>query len=401
MTDSVDTVALTHPRDGLPAVIESSEALQTACATLEAGSGPIAVDAERASGFRYSNRAYLIQVRREGAGTFLIDPLAVGDMHCLASAMSDTEWILHAATQDIACLVDIGLEPHSLFDTELAGRLLGRPRVGLGALLESDLGVSLAKEHSAADWSTRPLPEPWLVYAALDVELLIELRQLQKAELEARERWHWAEQEFAHLARWRPAENRLEPWRRTSGIHKVRKPDQLAIVRELWEERDRIAQEKDKACGRVLPDAAIIDIVKTDVKTARDIYRLDSLRNRGHKALADTWFQARQRALASTELPSTSPKTSALPPPKAWPEKNPDAAARWDVIRPAINALAETHEIAPELIMSPELVRRLCWDGGSRLSNRDELQQWLTEQSSRPWQIDLVCEPVLSAAASM
>lgn len=401
MTESVETLTLTHPRDGLPAVIETAEALVAACASLESGSGPIAVDAERASGFRYSNRAYLIQLRREGAGTFLIDPIAVDDMSCLAVAMSNAEWILHAATQDIACLVELGLEPRTLFDTELAGRLLGRPRVGLGALLESDLGVSLAKEHSAADWSTRPLPEPWLLYAALDVELLIELRQLQKTELEARNRWHWAEQEFAHLARWRPAEHRMEPWRRTSGIHKVRKPEQLAIVRELWQERDRIAQEKDKACGRVLPDAAIIDIAKTDVKTSRDIYRLDSLRNRGHKALADTWFQARQRALESTDLPSTSPKTSTLPPPKAWPEKNPEAAARWDVVRPAINTLAEAHEIAPELIISPDLVRRLCWEGGSRLGDRDELHQWLTEQSSRPWQIDLVSEPVLAAAASL
>lgn len=401
MTENSEAIALTHPRDGLPDVIETRHSLETASAQLLAGSGPVAVDAERASGYRYSSRAYLVQVRRDGAGTFLIDPIAVGDMQPLATAINEIEWILHASTQDIACLVEIGLEPQKLFDTELAGRLLGRPRVGLGALLEADLGVILAKEHSAADWSTRPLPESWLLYAALDVELLIELRQLQKAELEERNRWHWAEQEFAHLAQWRPAEIRNEPWRRTSGIHKIRKPEQLAIVRELWQERDRIAQEKDKAPGRVLPDAGIIDIAKNDLKTARDVYRLESLRNRAHKALADTWWEVRERAIKSTELPSASPKTKTLPPPKSWHEKNPEAAARWDVLRPALNQVAEALEIAPELIISPEIVRRLCWEGGTRLHDGDELVEWLTQQSSRPWQIELVREPVLSAAASL
>jgi ribonuclease D len=403
MTETTESTStpLTFPRDGLPAVIETTADLRSAAEALHRGSGPVAIDAERASGYRYSSRAYLIQLRREGAGTFLIDPTFVEDMTPLCDVINPLDWILHASTQDIGCLVEVGLEPTSLFDTELAGRLLGRPKVGLGSLLESDLNVSLAKEHSAADWSTRPLPEPWLIYAALDVELLIELRELQKTELIERERWHWAEQEFAYLTSWRPPTQREEPWRRTSGIHTVRKTEQLAIVRELWQLRDQIAREKDKAPGRVLSDAGIIDIAKKEIKSARDIFKLESLRNRSHKALADIWWEARVRAIADPNPPSPSPKGNVLPPPKAWAEKNPEAAERWDAIRPAINAFAENLEIAPELIVSPDIVRRLCWEGGSRLSDESELREWLVAQGSRPWQVDLVVEVIVSSARAI
>ncbi len=84
-----------------------------------------------------------------------------------------------------------------MFDTELAARLAGFERVGLASVVELLLGFTLEKGFSAADWSTRPLPQDWLRYAALDVELLIELRELLGAELERQGKLEWAEQEFA------------------------------------------------------------------------------------------------------------------------------------------------------------------------------------------------------------
>src|SRR6478735_4268428 len=186
-------------RDGLPPLTETPPALADACQALAAASGPVAIDAERASGYRYSSRAYLIQLRREGAGTFLVDPIGFDSLDPLQEALSGTEWILHAATQDLACLAEVGLTPSELFDTELAGRLLGYPRVGLATLVETLLGYRMKKEHSAADWSTRPLPGPWLEYAALDVEVLLELRALLAAELEATGKAEWARQEFEAL----------------------------------------------------------------------------------------------------------------------------------------------------------------------------------------------------------
>ena len=242
--------------------------IEAAAQRLDRGHGPFAVDAERASGFRYSNRAYLIQIRRAGAGTVLIDPVSHGAdpldaLRPVAEVLSNDEWILHSADQDLPCLAEVGMRPPALYDTELAGRLAGFDRVNLATMVERLLGVGLAKGHGAADWSKRPLPAEWLNYAALDVELLIELRAAIADVL--------AEQGKTRLGRTGirlPADAgvrdpgaaaRRDRWRRTSGIHRVRDQRGLAAVRELWLTRDRIAQRRDIAPRRILPDSAIID----------------------------------------------------------------------------------------------------------------------------------------------
>ena len=244
-------------RDGLPPVIETDADLAALCERVRAGTGPVALDAERASGYRYSSRAYLVQIRREGSGSALVDPIAFSSLTPLQEAIGDAEWILHAASQDLPCLAEIGLRPTSLFDTELAGRLLGYPRVGLATLVETLLGFRLKKEHSAVDWSTRPLPKPWLEYAALDVEVLLELRESLLAQLLAEDKEGWARQEFDHLLGFSPTV-REEAWRRTGGLHRVRGRRALAAVRALWETRNEIAERRDVTPTRILPDAAIV-----------------------------------------------------------------------------------------------------------------------------------------------
>jgi ribonuclease D len=174
--EAKEPIPLLEPRDGLPPVIETDAALSEVTSRLAHGEGPVAVDAERASGYRYGQRAYLVQLRRAGAGTMLIDPIACPDLSGIDAAVGDAEAVLHAASQDLPCLAEIGFRPQKLFDTELAGRLLGYPRVALGTLVEEVLGFHLEKGHSAADWSTRPLRTELLRYAALDVEVLVELR---------------------------------------------------------------------------------------------------------------------------------------------------------------------------------------------------------------------------------
>ena len=155
-------IPLLEPRDGLPPVVETDAALAEATDRLARGEGPVAVDAERASGYRYGQRAYLVQLRRAGSGTVLIDPIACPELAGVDAALAGAEAVLHAASQDLPCLAEIGYRPRRLFDTELAGRLLGYPRVALGTLVEEVLGFHLEKGHSAADWSTRPLREELL-----------------------------------------------------------------------------------------------------------------------------------------------------------------------------------------------------------------------------------------------
>src|SRR6201996_863679 len=199
-----DVTPLLAPADGVPDLATSASEIAAAAELLAGGHGAFAVDAERASGFRYSNRAYLIQIRRAGAGTVLIDPVSHGGdpltvLRPVAEVLAQDEWILHAADQDLPCLDEVGMRPPALYDTELAGRLAGFDRVNLAAMVQRLLGLGLAKGHGAADWSKRPLPEAWLNYAALDVEVLIELRQAIAAVLDEQGKSGWAAEEFDHL----------------------------------------------------------------------------------------------------------------------------------------------------------------------------------------------------------
>src|SRR5690606_1126163 len=155
-----------------------------------------------------------------------------------AEVIRGEEWVLHAASQDLPSLREVGLDPTRIFDTELGARLAGLPRVGLGTVLEELLGVRLAKAHSAADWSTRPLPQPWLVYAALDVDLLVELRDAIAALLEEQGKPEIASQEFAAVLDKQPKPELADPWRRLSGLHSLKPPRGFAIARALWLARD-------------------------------------------------------------------------------------------------------------------------------------------------------------------
>jgi ribonuclease D len=385
-------------RDPLPPVVDTPEALEETCARVLAGTGPIALDAERASGYRYSQRAYLIQVRREGSGTHLIDPIAFDSLVPLDTAFDGNEWILHAATQDLMCLAEVGLYPEQLFDTELAGRLLNLPRVGLAALVEHYLGLSLAKEFSAADWSTRPLPEPWLVYAALDVEVLVELRNLIDEDLQKAGKREWAAEEFEALLTFQGPPERKEPWRRTSGIHKARGRRALGVVREIWEARDRIAADRDTTPGRILPDASILELATTPPNDLNALKGMRIMRNRGPRRFMSEWFDAIERGLALDELklPTTNQRIDGPPPPRAWADKNPVAAERLNRCREVVTQLAETHDLPTENLISPGLVRNLAWEPPADLDVAT-LSTVLRQQGARPWQIGLVAAPLTEA----
>ncbi|MEU2420862.1 ribonuclease D [Streptomyces sp. NPDC007851] len=393
-------IPLLEPREGIPPVVVDEAALARVIAAFAAGSGPVAVDAERASGYRYGQRAYLVQLRREGAGTALIDPVACPDLSGLGEALAGVEWVLHAATQDLPCLREIGMLPGSLFDTELAGRLAGFPRVGLGAMVEGVLGFVLEKGHSAVDWSTRPLPEPWLRYAALDVELLVDLRDALEKELDRQGKLEWARQEFDAIAAAPPAEPRKDPWRRTSGMHKVRRRRQLAVVRELWETRDRIAQKRDVSPGKVLSDTAIVEAALALPPNVHALAGLNGFGHRMGRRQLEQWQTAvdRAKALPDSALPQPGQPVTGPPPPRAWADKDPAAAARLSAARAAVSALAEELNMPQENLITPDTVRRLCWEPPHAV-DAESVADALVAYGARPWQVEQVT-PVLVTALS-
>ena len=388
-------------RDGLPAVVETDEALVEACDRLAAATGPVAIDAERASGYRYSNRAYLIQLRREGAGSWLVDPIPLTTLEPLQQALAGTEWILHAATQDLPCLKEVGLTPTALFDTELAGRLLGYPRVGLATLTETCLGQRMRKEHSAADWSTRPLPRPWLEYAALDVEVLVELRDHLAAELEAAGKAEWARQEFAHLLDFEPTVKQ-DAWRRTSGVHRLRGRRSLAAAKALWEVRDRIAAERDVTPGRILPDSAIVAAATALPTDRRSLLRTEGFHGRGASRYSADWIEAleRVRDMDESELPSKAPRGDGPPHPRTWADREPAADRRFKAAREAMAHLAELHGLPVENLLTPDYVRRLMWEPPATrepAALAQAIREELARVGARPWQVDLVAGALTGA----
>ena len=380
-------------------MVEDAAALEAVIERFAAGKGPVAVDAERASGYRYSQRAYLVQLRRKGAGTALIDPIACPDLSVLSAAIADAEWVLHAASQDLPCLAGVGMRPRQLFDTELAARIAGYERVGLATMAELVLGHQLAKEHSAVDWSRRPLPQPWLAYAALDVEILVDLRDAIEGELERQGKLPWVYEEFAAILAAPPASPRTDPWRRTSGIHRLRGRRQLAVVRALWEARDALAQERDVAPGRLLPDSAIIAAATSGPATPEALGRLPGWGGKATRRLVPTMWPHLERArqLGDDDLPKPAGPGDGPPPASRWADRDPAAAERLVRTRAAVTAVAEEHGLPVENLLSPDLVRRITWSPPQPTS--DAVSEALLAGGARSWQVRLTAEPLAAALA--
>ncbi|HEY6801775.1 MAG TPA: ribonuclease D [Agromyces sp.] len=377
-------------------VIDTPEDFADSVRRLAEGEGPIAVDAERASGFRYSQRAYLIQLYRRGSGTFLFDPPQIPDFSELQQVIHAEEWVLHAASQDLACLREVGLDPEIIFDTELAARLLGMPRVGLASVVEELLGIKLAKEHSASDWSTRPLPQSWLRYAALDVELLVDVRDALVERLAEDDKTEIARQEFDAVLHREAKPPSAEPWRRLSGIHGVRGPRNLAVARELWLARDARARELDSAPGRMVPDASILVVAKALPQSRRALADLREFTGRASRSELDRWWAAVERGLSTDELPAVRVPTDSPPPPRAWAMRNPEADARLRLAKAELAEVAEHVAMPVENLLTPDHLRRLAWTPPPT-HDAASIGAALAALGARPWQVEATAQRIADA----
>lgn len=395
--EPVELTPLDRPRHGVRYVAQPRD-WSTILEELSHGEGPIAVDVERASGFRYSQRAYLVQIYRRGAMNYLVDPVEIPRLDEFTERFADVEWILHAARQDLPSLRAVGMEPASIFDTELAARIAGRERVGLQGSVEDLLGLRLKKEHSAADWSTRPLPEEWLHYAALDVEVLPDLRDVLYRELESQSKWPIVAEEFSAILTEPSAPPKQEPWRKLSGVHQVRGQRALAIARELWRAREELAEQMDVSPGRLIPDRSIVHAAIANPRSLGALLALENFHGRASRKEAERWWQAIERGQTTTDLPTLKAPGDSLPPPRAWSDRAPEAYRRFVISRDLINRQAHRLNIPAENVLTPEHLRRLCWkpvDPRSAVA----IDQQLLDSGARRWQRELVV-PLLVEAFS-
>lgn len=377
-------------------VIETPEGLAEAAALLALGTGPVAVDVERASGFRYSQRAYLIQVFRRDAGAFLFDPPAIGDFGALQSAIGAVEWVLHAASQDLPSLAEAGLRPTTIFDTELASRLLGRDRVGLGAVVEEILGITLTKAHSAADWSTRPLPDSWLEYAVLDVLHLVDVRDALAAALAESGKERIAAEEFEAVLQRPPRAPREDPWRRLSGLHTVRGRRLLAVARELWYAREEYAREVDVSPGRLVPDRALVAAVLADPPSKQALAAVKEFTGRASRTQLDRWWGAIEKGRSETVLPPDRVSGDGPPPPRAWADRNPPADRRLRAARPVVEQRAADLSMPVENLLTPDALRRVAWAPPSPIDAAG-IAAALGDLGARAWQIEETAQLIADA----
>lgn len=381
-------------------LVTNPDELAIAIDQLASATGPVAVDAERASGFKYSQRAYLVQLKTEHSEIFLIDPTtdsSLVDSHefsRLREFLADREWILHAATQDIPCLEELGLRPKAIFDTELAGRLTGQPRVGLGSLVESLLQIGLAKEHSAADWSSRPLPESWLNYAALDVELLHELRTSLQQLLEAQGKSEWANQEFENLLSFKPKPAKQDRWRGISGLSKVSDQLSLEVARKLWLAREELAIKLDVSPGRLIPDASILAVAIAKPRTRPELASLRSFNGRASRSYLDLWWEALQSALKATVLPTVrAERTEGIPNHRNWAAKYPEADRRLRHAKNALTLIGESAKVPLENLLTPDFLRQICF-APPEPATLETVEQTLMGFGARRWQVDLTADAI-------
>lgn len=418
-------ILVAEPRGGVPELTDTPAKFAAALDDLAGCSGPLAVDAERASEYRYWDGDDVIQMRRDGSATYLFDIPALLKAGChvqdITERMPDVEWILHDAAQDLPSFAELGLRPSRLFDTEFAARFLNMKHTGLAACTAAFLGLTLAKEHAAADWSARPLMRDLRNYAALDVELLIQLRNAMDRQLKASGKSEWARQEFDHiLARGlapRPANP--EPWIHVSNITKLGADRRaLGIVRELWLTRDYWAQKLDISPQLLLTDATIIEAAKMKPRNKRQFAAIKGLNHRvvrktgteqdkmfaryipvQEKVKKHVWRDAIKKAqkLHHSQLPDLMSYkihdgTSYHKSMKYWRTHQPARYVRLEQMRRAVAQISQDVAIPVDLIIRPRLLKEVCWDEIQGTAMIDRFR----ERGAREWQIGLVSKSLLA-----
>ena len=397
---------VTTPSEGTPQLMAGTAAIRQAADQLTQGTGWCAVDTERASGFRYHNRVCLLQIRRTGAGTMLIDvesdPQATTNF--IGRVLADTGWVVHAASTDLPYLEQLRLRPPQLFDTELAGRFLGFHRVNLAAMVEHYLGVRLRKNHGGEDWSRRPIPSEWLDYAALDVEYLLPLADAMRSELtQQHPKDEWVAEECDYLTRvYRGYSPTPKSWEDLKGVHGLRTSKQLQVARWLWRVREKLARASDTAVSRLLPDKALVALATELPTTVPKVMRTPGYPPRLRRK-ARYWANQVDKALRTAQdrwpEPFPIPTYRDTPPSRyTWSRYYPESFPKLTMVREELARVAAQVEIPVENMIQSSDTNEIVWRSQElkEVTDDTELLELLQRLQIRPWQQKL-CLPIFTS----
>ena len=327
----------------------------------------IALDTESDSLFRYYPKVCLIQITSfadplapdpRQVVDYLVDPLRCPEVKLLELILADPaiEKIIHAAENDMVTLQrSYGFTFQNIFDTQLAARVLGWPRVGLAAILEEQFGVISDKRMQRTDWGKRPLTPQQIAYAQMDTHYLPALQQVLVAELQARGRWEEAREAFSQLSRLRP-DSRNDATRSFWQMKGVRDlpTSLLGPLAALWSWREAEAQRKDLPPFKILNDDVLIALAQ---QRPNSLAKLQETRG------VSTQLASAQGAALLQALEEGSRRPPPPPPaPTLRPEQTLDAATvrRFEALRRWRTQTAEARGVSPDVVFTNETLLEIA-----------------------------------------
>ena len=312
----------------------------------------LGVDTESNGLHAYREQVCLIQISTED-DDYLIDPLALNDLSPLGGLFADPriEKVFHAAEYDLICLKrDFGFLFVNLFDTMLAGRILGRSATGLGAMLEWEFGITVDKHCQRADWRQRPLPHQLITYAQMDTRYLIPLRHRLREELLQCGRFPLAEEDFRRmcLTQVPKGSNNENGFWRVAGGHTI-SPTQASVLQQLYDYRERVAKMQDRPVFKVLSNQTLLQIAKICPQKTIDLAQICHLTPRQISMYGQQLLDAVSRGLSSK--PPQRPVA---------PRQNDDFLHRMDVLRSWRKTVAKQMGVESDVILPREILERIA-----------------------------------------
>ena len=329
----------------------------------------VAVDTESNSLHAYHEQVCLIQFSTPETD-YLVDPLALDGLTVLGEVFAnpEIEKIFHAAEYDLICLKrDFDFSVTNIFDTRWAVRILGYAKDGLDGLLSEKFDVQVNKKYQKADWGRRPLSEEQINYARLDTHYLLPLKDMLQAELEEKGLLQLASEDFARACDVEIPAGKPVLWERMANNHNF-SPRELTILKELYECRERIAEDLDRPPFKVMGDKQLFDMARLPPEHQDELLGL-GLSSRQVKR----WGKAVLRAVAKGQ-------TAPLVKPQQ-PERPDDAyLSRLDALKTWRKNAARKMQVESDVVLPRQLMEMIAQNAPRSMP---ELSEMLSSSSWR------------------